>query len=463
MGTRLTLPRLAVAAAILASPAVLAQDNTTSRPPESFPPGPQGEAGRYWPQWRGPLGTGLAPMSDAPVRFSPNDGVKWKTPIPGRGHSTPIIWRDRVFVTTAVATEEQPRPDRPRRRRTRLVPHEFRLIAVDRDSGEVAWSSVAVTTRPHEGYHRSLSSFANASPVTDGERVYAFFGSRGLHAFDMSGELAWSRDFGVEMETYGPFGEASSPALYGDTIVVVFDHEGQSFVEAVDKNNGETRWKRLRDEETSWASPIVAVHEGRPQVVTSAGNFITAYDLTSGDLLWQARGMTPHPVPTPVFGHGLLIAASGTTERRIRAIRLGYTGDLTGSEAIAWAHDRAAPYNPSPLLWGSELYVVRDGAMNAGPSRLSLFDARTGRSHYLQERLPGNYAVKASPVGAGDKVFLATEQGDVIVIRRGHDFEVLAVNRMDERFLASPAIAGDELYLRGSDHLFCISERPASR
>ena len=455
MGTRTAL--LMVAVGLLAFFSMLSAAAPATQPLEAESERLQGEAARNWPQWRGPSGTGVAPVSDAPTRFSASEGIKWKTPIPGKGHSSPIVWGDRVFVTTAVATEE-PRPtETPRRRRTRLVPHEFRVIAIDRASGEVVWSRTAITATPHEGYHRAKSSFANASPITDGERLYAFFGSRGLHAYDMDGGLAWSRDFGVEMETYGPFGEGSSPALHGDTIVVVFDHEGQSFIEAVDKNSGETRWKQLRDEATSWATPLVVVHEGRPQVVASGGSFIISYDLATGEELWKTRGMTPHPIPTPVFGNGLIIAASGTTERRIRAIRIGHEGDLTGSDAIAWRHDRAAPYSPSPLLWGSELYVVRDGALGTGASRFSLFDARTGESYYVRRRIPGGYDIKASPVGAGDNVYLLSEQGDVIVLRRGPAFEVVAVNPMGEEFVASPAVAGGELFLRGSGTLFCVS------
>ena len=397
-------------------------------------------------------------MSDAPIHFSATEGVKWKTEIPGRGMSSPIVWGDRVFVTTAVATEQAAPADRSRRRsRMRLVPHEYRLLAIDRRTGDVVWSRTAITVTPHERYHRSNSSFANASPVTDGERVYAFFGSQGLYAYDFEGHLMWARDFGVKMEALNHFGEASSPALHGDTLVLLFDHQQQSFIEAVDKHTGETKWRHLRDEETSWTSPAIVEHEGRLHVVASAGNFITSYDLITGEEIWRASGMTPHPVPTPVAGNGLLIAASGSAERRVMAIRLDASGDLDGTDAIVWELDKAAPYNPSPLLWGDYLYLVRDGGLSSGTSRLSLFDARTGRAHYAEERLPDAYTIKASPVGAGGKVYLATEEGDVVVLRRRPELEVIAVNSFDERFIASPAIAQGELFLRSTRHLFCIA------
>ncbi len=415
-------------------------------------------ASANWPQWRGPTGNGVAPRSDAPLHFSAGEGVKWKVEIPGRGFSSPIVWNDLVFVTTAVATAEQTRPvDRPRRRQSRLVSHDFRLIALRRDTGEVAWSQTAIVAVPHEGYHRTLSSYANPSPVTDGERVYAFFGSRGLYAFDLDGVAVWARDFGVEMETFGHFGEASSPALFGNTIVVVFDHQGESFIEALDTRSGLTRWRRSRDEGTSWSSPYIVEHDGAILVVTSAGNYITAYDLGSGETAWRSPGLTPGPIPTPVAGGGLLFVASGSRERRVRAIDLSRAS--AGGNAVAWELDRAAPYNPSPLLWGDELYLVRDGGMNVGTSRLSLIDALTGEARYLQQRLPAMYTIKASPVGAGNKVYLLTEEGDVLVLRRGAPLEVLAINPMGEQFVASPAIAHGELFLRSRTHLFCIDGR----
>jgi outer membrane protein assembly factor BamB len=450
--------RLVLSVCVLAT----ALSGALAAPQRGEPPETQGAVNRRfdnWPQWRGPLGNGVAPHSFAPVSFGPED-IAWKVEIPGQGLSSPVVWEDLVFVTTAVPVDDpEQNSERPRRRpRARLVEHEFRLIALHRVDGAVAWDRVATVATPHERYHRTLSSYANASPVTDGERVYAFFGSRGLHAFDLDGVHLWSRDFGVQMQIFTEFGEASSPALFGDSVVVLFDHEGQSFIEAVDAATGETRWKQLRDEVTSWTSPFIVDVEGRAVVVASGGNFVTAYDLETGEVLWRCPGMTPRPIPTPVAGDGLLIAASGSTERRVQAIDLGI-GDAAAEGTVMWRLDKAAPYNPSPLLWDDELYLVRDGGLNAGTSRLSLIDARTGEPRYLQERLPGSYTIKASPVGAGDYVYLATEEGDIIVIRRGDPLEVVAVNALGEPFIATPAIAHGDLIVRSREHLMAIRDR----
>jgi len=443
---------------LAAAPPPLSQ---TPEAPARPPSAQQLDPAANWPQWRGPLGSGVAPVSNAPIHFSATEGVKWRADIPGRGLSSPIIWGDLVFVTTAVPMEEEEASDdRPRRRQVRLVAHEFRVVALDRGTGEIRWSRTAITAEPHEGHHRTLSSYANASPVTDGHRIYAFFGSRGLYAYDFDGTLAWSRDFGVQMSTFGHFGEGSGPALHGETIVLLFDHEEESFIEAVDTRTGETRWRRARDEDTSWSSPLIVEHDDVVHVVTSAGNFITSYDLGSGDVVWKAPGLNPHPIPTPVSTGDLLIATSASRESRVRAIELGRRGDLSGSDAVAWSFEKAAPFNPSPLLWDDELYLVRDGGMNVGTGRVSLLDARTGEPHYLMQHLPGEYTIKASPVAAGDRLYLATEEGDVVVVRRGPEFEILAVNPMGEPFIASPAIAHGELFLRGISQVICVSGDP---
>ena len=413
------------------------------------------EASKYWPHWRGPHRDGLA-TTDVPLHFSATDNVKWKVPIPGRGFSTPIVWGNRVFLTTAIALDDPTRAERGRR--MPLVTQRLSLMCFDRRTGEVVWERIAAEVMPHERYHRALSSYANQSPVTDGEHVYAFFGSFGLYAYDFDGNLQWSRDFNVKMKIFNQFGESSSPALHGNTLVMLFDHDGQSFIEAVDKRTGETLWKRLRDEETGWTSPYIVEHDGQPQVITTGGNYVRSNDLATGKELWRCAGMIRHPIPMPVVKHGLVYAVSAVQERRIRVIRLGRTGDLTGTDAIVWQLDRAASYNPSPLVWGDELYLVRDGGLSSRTSRLSAFVAKTGKPHYVQARLPSPYTIKASPVGVGNKIYLLSEEGDVIVVKRGPNFEVLAVNPMEEMLLASPAIADGELFLRGVDHLFAISE-----
>ena len=416
---------------------------------------PEG-AETYWHHWRGPNRNGVA-NTDAPTVFSATEHVKWKTPISGRGFSSPIIWGNRIFLTTAIVDEAATTAG-GERRGVPLVPTKFVVLCYDRNTGALLWERVAIETTPHEGYHRQLGSFANGSPITDGKYVYVSFGSFGLYAYDFDGNLQWSRDFDIKMEMFNRFGESSSPALHENTLVLQFDHDGDdSFLVAVDSRTGETLWRKARDEDTSWSSPYMAKHRGRVQVITTGGRYIRSNDLKSGEEIWRSAGLTRHPIPMPVHGHGLVFTASAVNERRILVIKLDAVGDVTDSDAIAWKLDRAAPYNPSPLLWDNELYLVRDGGLIAGTSRFSAFEATTGRPHYLQTRLPSSYTVKASPVGAGDKIYLLTEEGDVIVIRRGPQYEVLAVNSMDEMFLASPAVVDGELFLRGVKHLFCIS------
>jgi outer membrane protein assembly factor BamB len=413
-----------------------------------------------WPHWRGPTGTGVAPIGSPPVEFSSEKNVRWAWTDPGLGFSSPIVWNDTVFVTTAVKNDDpaQPEPEQTSMfgQEGLTAPRQFLLIAIDRESGAERWRRVAVEAVPHEGHHQTLSSFANMSPVTDGERVYVSFGSHGLYAYDFEGTLAWSQNFDVKMRIYNRFGEASSPALWGDTLVLSFDHDGDSFIVAVDKRDGKIRWRREREDEgTNWTSPMILVHEGRAQAVLSGSTFVRGYDLATGEILWQVAGMTRGPIPVPVQGHGMVYLASGTNGQAFKAVKLGPTGDLTGTDAEVWTLNQGVPYNPSPLLWGDEIYLVKEGMR--GPTFISALDAKTGAEHYFNARLPAGYVIRASPIGAGNQIYLGTEEGDVLVLRRGPELEVLAINPMGEQILATPAIAGDDLFVRTRGHLYRIT------
>lgn len=431
-----------------------------------------------WPTWRGPGNNGVAPTA-VPVEFSATEKVKWKTELPGRGFSTPVIWGDRIFMT---AHESLASPEELEARKARAFMlgskdpgdrQRLLVLCLDRTTGELLWQRVAREFDPHEGFHfdgdpassRSLSSYANQSPVTDGEHLYAFFGSRGAYCFDFDGNLVWERDFTdpesgepVRQKVFNRFGESSSPALHGDTLVLLFDHEGPSFIEAVNKRTGKTIWKKEREADTTWSSPVAFEHDGQAEVVVVATDWIMSYDLETGEELWRCKGTSPHPVSSPIVGNGRLYAVSGSLNREIRVIRLGERGDLTGTDAVVWQLSRAASYDPTALLWDDEFYVVRDGGLARGSSQLSNFDAATGEPHYLQARLPAAYTVKASPIGAGNHIYLASEEGDIIVIERGPQMKVAAINSMDEMFLASPVAVRGELYLRGKKHLFCIAD-----
>jgi outer membrane protein assembly factor BamB len=434
----------------------------------------------YWPQWRGPLATGVAPNANPPVAWSETNNIKWKVEIPGKGMATPIIWENRIFIQTAIPTgkkielpAETPAPppaaeagapppeDRPGRRRggpggmraqkpTEF--HQFVLLCLDRATGKTLWQRVASEEIPHEAHHRQDGSFASSSPVTDGQHVFAYFGSRGLHCFDLEGKLEWKQDFG-DMRIAMSFGEGSSPALYGDTLVVNWDHEGESFIIALDKKTGQTRWKVAREERTSWATPLVVAHDGKPQVITAATRKIRSYDLATGQLVWECGGLTPNVIPSPVAADGTVYCISGFRGNALLAIRLGKTGDLTGTDAIAWSHKKSTPYVPSPLLYGDKLYFF------AGNNAiLSCFDAKSGKALIDAERLEGPSGFYASPVGASGRVYLAGRNGVCLVLKHSEQLEVLASNRLEDKFDASPTAVGRELFLRGHENLYCIAE-----
>lgn len=435
-------------------------------------------ANEQWPQWRGPLGNGVAPHASPPVKWSESENVKWKVKLPGFGTSTPIIWGDRIFLATALKSGEpapaaaQSAPPPPpaeqapggeRRRRggggggfgggdTPREKYQFVVLCLDRASGKTLWQKTVREEVPHEGHHRD-HGFASASPVTDGKMLYAFFGSRGLYAMDFEGNVKWEKDFG-DMQTRNSFGEGASPALHGDTLVVNWDHEGADFVAALDKTTGKELWRKQRDEPTGWCTPHIIEHDGVAQAIVNGTNKVRSYALKTGDVLWEAGGQTTNAIPTVVSGHGLAIAMSGFRGSAVHAIKLGRTGDLTGSDSIVWSYNKGTPYVPSPLLYNDELYFF--GGNNA---MLSIFDVKAGTRHVEGERLNGLNGVYASPIGAAGRVYLTGRDGGFAVLKAGPKLEVLATNKLDDRFDASPAAVGKELYLRGHASLYCIAEK----
>lgn len=436
---------------------------------------------RNWPQWRGPLASGVAPEATPPVTWSETQNVKWKFAIPGFGTSTPIIWENQVFLLTAVPVGEKtevtaalaetgtPRPSPPSgepprpprgggspgggmRSENPTQAHAFTVIAVDRQTGRPLWERVARVEVPHEGHHRD-HGYASFSPVTDGEHLFVYFGSRGLYAYDLQGNRKWEKDLG-DMSTRNSFGEGGSPALHGDVLVVQWDHEGDDFIAAFDKRTGRELWRRERDELTTWSTPLVVVHGGRTQVVANASNRIRSYDLHTGDQLWECGGMTQNVIPTPVTDGALVYALSGFRGAALLAIRLGRSGDLTNAaDAIAWRYGRNTPYVPSPLLYDGRLYFC-----SGNNAMLSCFDTATGKPVLDAERINGVSGVYASPVGAAGRVYLVGRDGNTAVLKHTDPLEILAHNRLDDRFDASAAAVGGELFLRGHRHLYCLAE-----
>lgn len=420
---------------------------------------------RFWPQWRGPLMTGVAPHADPPTEWSETKNVAWKTEIPGKGSGTPVIWGDKIFVLTAVPTDKAApaKPEEPaaegaqRRRPSGIQPthvQQFVVMAINRSNGKVLWQKVVREALPHEGTHPT-STWSSPSAITDGETVWAHFGSFGLYALDMKGNVKWEKDFG-DMTIKLGFGEGSSPALHGDKLVLLWDHEGESFIVALDKKSGKELWRTPREEKTTWSTPLVVEHGGKAQVITAATNNIRSYDLASGKLLWQGPGLTPNSIPSPVYGDGMVFLTAGFRGNALYAIKLdAVKGDVAAdSEAVVWKYDRDTPYVPSPLLYGDKLYFLKS---NNGI--LSCFNARTGEKHYGEVRVEGVPNVYASLVGAAGRVYVTGREGAVAVVQHGPEYKVLATNTLEDGFDASPALVDSEIYLRGKKYLYRISAK----
>lgn len=433
----------------------------------------------HWPQWRGPLQNGVAPNANPPTKWSETENVKWKVAIPGEGHATPIVWGDKIFVQAAVPTgkkvepqtapnsvpgaQQAPPPGEGRRGGrggggrgfggqppTEVL--QFTTICLDRNTGKEIWKQVAREGLPHEGRHPT-GTYASPSPVTDGERLYAFFGSQGIYCYDMNGKLKWSEDLG-DMRIANTFGEGSSPALHGDKLVVIWDNEGEDFIAALDKKTGKTIWKQARDERTAWSTPLIVEHDGKAQVITTATGKVRSYDLATGQLLWEHAGLTRNTIPSPVAANGVAYVMSGFQGNKLYAIKLGKSGDLTDTDAVIWQHAKSTPYVPSPLLVNDRLYFF-----SSNNEILSCFDAKAGKAHYEGERLEGVKGVYASPISANGKVYLVGRNGVSSVIKESDKLEVLATNTLDEKFDASPVAVGKELFLRGHKNLYCIAEK----
>lgn len=412
--------------------------------------------GRYWPQWRGPLGTGEAPLAKPPVEWSETKNVRWKIEVPGVGKSTPVIWDDLVILTSAVPSgKAMAAPAAPAAggRPAQVSPDsafEFVVLAYGRKDGQLRWKRTVKEEKPHEGIHKD-GSFAAGSAITDGKRIYAFFGSRGLYALDMKGVVLWQKELGL-MQTRNAFGEGATPALHRDIVVVPWDHEGADFIVALDAATGKEKWRKQRDEPTTWATPHVVEHDGRAQVVVGGTNKLVSYDLQTGDAVWQAAGLTMNVIPSPVSSKGVVYAMSGFRGNALRAIRLADAkGEVTGPPALAWSYDKDTPYVPSPLLVGDGLYFLKS---NSGI--LTQLDATSGAARF-SERLEALPNVYASPVAADGRIYVVGREGSAVVLAAGPQLKVLATNRLDDAFDASPAVVDGELYLRGAKHLYRIS------
>lgn len=427
-----------------------------------------------WPHWRGENGNGVSVEAKPPTEWSSTKNVKWKVAIPGQGSGSPVIWEDRVYVVSGVSAPKgqadagkqretsvggQSRGQQSGQRRrggrgssTSLQVLHFTVFCLDRATGKQLWSKVAVEAKPHQGTH-STNNFASASPCTDGERLYAHFGSRGLYCYTMNGELAWKRDDLGNMETRNSFGEGSSPTLSGDRIIVPWDHEGQSALFSLNKLTGNTEWKVERDEPTCWATPLVIEHRGQKQIVMNGQNNARSYDFETGKELWRCGGQTERPVASAVAGNGIVFIGSGFRGSFLGAFRPNGSGNIEETNSVVWSTNRDTPDIASPLLSSGRLYFYKGKS-----GVLTCVDAATGKPHFEATRIPGLDSIYASPVAAGGHVYLTGRNGTTVVIKDSGNFEITSTNSVGETVDATPAPVDNELFIRGARTLFCISE-----
>ena len=418
----------------------------------------------WWPAWRGPRATGVSPDGDPPVKWSESENVKWKVSLTGDGsNSSPIVWGDKIFFQTAVQTDKKaeaaPEPGPAegggggRGRMSSPKPtniYKFNVVCLDRKTGATVWEKTVCEVLPHEGT-RADHGFASYTPLTDGTLLWANFGSRGVYCLNMDGNIKWEQDLG-QMNARSGFGEGGSLALAGDKIILVRDHEGQSSIVALNKENGKSVWAKERDEQTSWTTPLIADVNDKLHVIVVGTNRTRCYDAANGNLIWECGGQTQNLIPTPVLGFGMVFCTSGFRGSALQAIKLGGTGDLTGTDAVVWHVDSATPYVPSPLLYGDRLYV---NSVNKGV--VSCYNAKTGKPHYVEQNLEEIKTMYASPVGAAGRVYITSREGVTYVLKDADSLEVLAVNRLDDGIDCSAAIIGGEMYLKGKKNFYCIA------
>ena len=415
-----------------------------------------------WTRWRGPLGTGEAPNATPPTVWSETENVKWKTAIPGRGHSTPIVWDNLIFLTTAVPFGEKQEPrysDRPGAHDNLPVSqkHRFLVIAVNREDGSIVWETQVHETLPREGAHYT-ASLTSASPVTDGKYVYVFLGSYGLYCLDFQGKLVWSKTLG-SMHTKHGHGEGASPALQDDTLIVNWDHEEASFIAAFDKKTGKEIWRQPRSEVTSWSSPIIVKHQDQYQVIVAGTQRVRAYDLKDGTLIWECGGLSNNVVATPVSAQGIVVVGSSYEKRAMFGIRLEQArGDITDTDQVAWFTRERTPYVPSPLIYKDAVYYLRHYQ-----NVLSRRELASGQERSGPFRLQGLRDIYASPVAANNRIYVTDREGVTIVFQHVLDEvneppRLIAANPIGDTVNASLALVGNQILIRGEKFLYCIED-----
>jgi len=416
-----------------------------------------------WPQFRGPQSTGVAENPGLPDKWSATENVAWKTEIPGVGWSSPIVWDDKIFLTSVINTGDSEPPKKGLyfggERPAPQAEHRWMVYAVDFKTGKLLWENEVYRAVPKITRHLK-NSYASETPVTDGERIYAYFGNVGLFVFDMKGKPVWKLPFEAKKTRFG-WGTAASPVLHKDRIYIVNDNDEQSFLLALDKKTGKEIWKVEREIGTNWATPYIWENDKRTEIVVPATKVVRSYDL-NGKVLWEFKGMSTIAIPMPFSKHGLLFITSGYVgdqHRPVYAVRPGASGDIslkegeTSNQFIAWYQRQAGPYNPSPIVYGDLYYTLFDRGF------FTAHDARTGKEIYGKQRIdPSAGAFTASPWAYNGKIFALSEDGDTFVIQAGSEYKLLGKNSLDEMCMATPAIANGSLIIRTASKLFRISK-----
>lgn len=391
-----------------------------------------------WGHWRGPTGNGNAPVGNPPTEFNASKNVKWKVAIPGKSSGSPVVWEQRVFAVSSVPSASGGNLS-------------FQVFCFDRQTGKSLWQQTAIEASPHESTHET-NTYASASPCTDGEHVYAHFGSQGLYCYTVDGKLVWKKDFG-DMTIRNGFGEGSSPTLIDDKIIVPWDHERGSKLFALNKKTGEVIWTADRAEPTCWATPHIAtLPDGSKQVVMNGQNAARGYDLNTGKELWHCGGQTERPCASAVSANGMAIVASGYRGAFVGAFDLTGRGNLASTDKLVWTHKENTPDVASPVLSGNRVYYYK-----ARTGLLTCVDIRSGKELFAAARVPGIKSTYASPVAAGGHLYLTDREGTIVVVRDTDSLSVVATNEMGEGVDATPAVADNELFIRGENHLFCIA------
>lgn len=446
-----------------------------------------------WHRFRGPDGNGASADATPPIKWgAESDNLKWKTEIPGKGSSSPIVWGDNIFLMTAVDThktadgKDVPKPaagadgggrsrgGRPGGDRSRggragggrsgggrggfgrgskpTSVQEFWVLCLNREDGSIAWKKKVKEAVPHEGTH-GTNTFCSGSPVTNGEHLWCSFGSQGLYCLDMKGNVVWERDLG-DMQTRNSFGEGASAEVHKDKLAIIWDHEGQSFVEVMNAKTGDKIWRKDRpNDKTGWATPRIVEHGGKTQVVVN-GSTVRSYDIEDGSMIWECGGQTGNPIPTPILSEDNVICMTGWRASQCYAIPLNSKGDVSGSDKIAWNSTDLGPYVPTGVLYKGTLY----GTKTTKPY-LTALNAKTGETVISTARLDGISTLYSSLVAANDHVFVTGRSGKTLVLKHGDKLDVVSTNDLGEEVDATPALVDNQIMIRGAKHLFCFENK----